>query len=113
MSEILNEELETVRQAELVYQLMLGGIDRQDVTEGAAVVEELFARGAPFGRLYDEMLAAYDRLADRLHPGEEEDDDVEVFFQNFLAGCEYVGLRMYGYGRYYALHPEQFPQKVV
>lgn len=38
MSEILNEELETARQAELVYQLMLGGIDRQDLTEGAAVV---------------------------------------------------------------------------
>lgn len=38
MSEILNEELETARQTELVYQLMLGGIDRQDVTEGAAVV---------------------------------------------------------------------------
>ena len=107
------EMRETARQAELVYQLMLGGIDRQDVTAGAAVVEELFARGAPFGRLYDEMLAAYDRLADRLHPGEEEDADVEVFFQNFLAGCEYVGLRMYGYGRYYALHPEQFPKKVV
>ena len=38
MSEILNEELEIARQAELVYQLMLGGIDRQDVTAGAAVV---------------------------------------------------------------------------
>ena len=38
MSEILNEELEAARQAELVYQLMLGGIDRQDLTEGAAVV---------------------------------------------------------------------------
>ena len=29
---------ETARQAELVYQLMIGEIDRQDVTAGAAVV---------------------------------------------------------------------------
>lgn len=32
------EMRETARQAELVYQLMLGGIDRQDVTAGAVVV---------------------------------------------------------------------------
>ena len=29
---------ETARQAELVYQLMIGGIDRQDVTEGAEML---------------------------------------------------------------------------
>lgn len=29
---------ETARQAELVYQLMIGEIDRQDVTEGAEML---------------------------------------------------------------------------
>lgn len=102
---------EVMRRAAYVYAILCGDYDRRSLPPEAERIEDLYAKGAPVDQLYGEMMAAYDRLSQRLHPGEEEDEDVEVFFTNALAMCEYIGLKMYRYGDYYARHPDQFPQK--
>lgn len=102
---------DVLSRAAYVYAILCGDYDRRSLPPEAERIEDLYAKGAPVDQLYGEMMAAYDRLSQRLHPGEEEDEDVEVFFTNALAMCEYIGLKMYRYGDYYARHPEQFPQK--
>ena len=97
-----------------LYQYLADAYNGQNgtgLTAGQIQASLMGSEGAPVDQLYGEMMAAYDRLSQRLHPGEEEDEDVEVFFTNALAMCEYIGLKMYRYGDYYARHPEQFPQK--
>ena len=97
-------------QAMYIFELLMGWLDRSILTpEQDSRIENVFAEGAPVNRLYGEMLDAYGRLSQRLHPGQDDDPDVEVFFFNTLDMCEEVGLKMYRYGRYYALHPEAFP----
>lgn len=93
-----------------IFELLMGWLDRSILTpEQDSRIENVFAEGAAVNRLYGEMLDAYGRLSQRLHPGRDDDPDVEVFFFNTLDMCEEVGLKMYRYGRYYALHPEAFP----
>ena len=104
------EEKEIEAQARFVQAILWGEYDRGCLTRGADRIEELFARGNAGDRLYGERMEAYDRLSERLHPGEEEDEDIEVFFRNALALSEHIGLEMYKYGHAYALHPEDFPQ---
>ena len=97
-------------QAMYIFELLMGWLDRSILTpEQDSRIENVFAEGAAVNRLYGEMLDAYGRLSQRLHPGQDDDPDVEVFFFNTLDMCEEVGLKMYRYGRYYALHPEAFP----
>ena len=97
-------------QAMYIFELLMGWLDRSILTpEQDSRIENVFAEGAAVNRLYGEMLDAYSRLSQRLHPGRDDDPDVEVFFFNTLDMCEEVGLKMYRYGRYYALHPEAFP----
>ena len=97
-------------QAMYIFELLMGWLDRSILTpEQDSRIENVFAEGAAVNRLYGEMLDAYDRLSQRLHPGQDDNPDVEVFFFNTLDMCEEVGLKMYRYGRYYALHPEAFP----
>lgn len=103
-------QLEENAKAMYIFELLMGYLTRDALTpEQDARIENVFAKGAAVDRLYGEMLDAYSRLSQRLHPGVEEDADVEVFFNNALDICEEVGLKMYRYGRYYALHPEAFP----
>lgn len=97
-------------QAMYIFELLMGWLDRSILTpEQDSRIENVFAEGAAVNRLYGEMLDAYGRLSQRLHPGRDDDPDVEVFFFNTLDMCEEVGLKMYRYGRYYALYPEAFP----
>ena len=97
-------------QAMYIFELLMGWLDRSILTpEQDSRIENVFAEGAAVNRLYGEMLDASGRLSQRLHPGRDDDPDVEVFFFNTLDMCEEVGLKMYRYGRYYALHPEAFP----
>ena len=97
-------------QAMYIFELLMGWLDRSILPpEQDSRIENVFAEGAAVNRLYGEMLDAYGRLSQRLHPGQDDDPDVEVFFFNTLDMCEEVGLKMYRYGRYYALHPEAFP----
>lgn len=93
-----------------IFELLMGWVDRSILTpEQDDKIENVFAKGAAVDRLYGEMMESYSRLSKRLHPGKEDDADVEVFFNCALDMCEEVGLKMYRYGRYYALHPEDFP----
>mgnify|MGYP006071406939 FL=1 len=97
-------------QAMYIFELLMGWLDRSILTpEQDDKIEYVFAKGAAGSRLYGEMMESYSRLSERLHPGKEDDADVEVFFNCALDMCEEVGLKMYRYGRYYALHPEAFP----
>ena len=100
---------EVEREAEIIYSLLMGEYKPEQLSPQALRVKNFCAVGTPFSALYDEMLDAYDRLSERLHPGEDQDEDVEVFFDNFLHGCHEVGVAMYQYDRYFAAHPDKYP----
>ena len=86
-------------QAMYIFELLMGWLDRSILTpEQDDKIENVFAKGAAVNRLYGEMMESYSRLSERLHPGKEDDADVEVFFNCALDMCEEV-----------ALHPEAFP----
>lgn len=114
MSDILNEflnEEETKQQAACIYSLLMGDFRPEFLSPSAKRVKSVFDPSNPnlFEQLYGNGYDAYGRLCERLHPGEEEDRDVEELWGSALQMCEYMGGLMYGYGRYYALHPEEFP----
>ena len=106
----MNEE-ETKQQAACIYSLLMGDFRPEFLSPSAKRVKSVFDPSNPnlFDQLYGNGYDAYGRLCERLHPGEEEDGDIEVFFYCAMNLCEEVGLKMYHYGRYYALHPEEFP----
>ena len=101
--------------ASYIYAILFGDYDRRTLPPQAEWIENLFAANTPVERLYREMLEASERLAGRLHPGEEElgDVDAEIIFSNGLKICAYVSQLMYQYGAYYAVHPEDFPGRKV
>ena len=102
--------IEENAQAMYIYELLIGYRKRGALTpEQDEKIENVFAEGAAVNRLYGEMSAAYDCLCKRLHPAIDEDEDIEVFFDCALDMCEEVALKMYRYGRYYALHPGEAP----
>ena len=79
---------------EWVYDSVAGNLAKGYELRG---VENLFATGKECYCLYVQMLDAYERLCDRLDEI-DEDQDVEVIFNNFLRICRVVGLQMYDYG---------------
>ena len=99
---------ESARQAELIYHIMSGAYARAELPPEAQCIENISARGAYCERLYNEMMETCVRRAKRLAPGEEE--ELDIFFDNMLDFCQYVGVRMYQYGQYYAMRPERFPR---
>lgn len=102
--------IEENAKAMYIFELLMGYCKRDMLTpKQDLMIENVFAKGAAANRLYGEMQEAYERLCKRLHPGVKEDGDIEVFFYCAMDLCEEVGLKMYRYGRYYALHPEEFP----
>ena len=80
---------EVEREAEIIYSLLMGEYKPEQLSPQALRVQNFCAVGTPFSALYDEMLDAYDRLSERLHPGEDQ--------------------AMYQYGRYFAAHPDEYP----
>ena len=69
---------EVEREAEIIYSLLMGEYKPEQLSPQALRVQNFCAVGTPFSALYDEMLDAYDRLSERLHPGEDQDEDVPV-----------------------------------
>ena len=98
-----------MRQAAYIYSLAMGDPLPEKLSPAERQIERLLYTANPFERLYGEAEDACCRLCERLHPGVEEDGDVEQVWGNALQMCEFVALRMYAYGRYYALHPGEAP----
>ena len=98
-----------MRQAAYIYSLAMGDPLPEKLSPAERQIERLLYTANPFERLYGEAEDACCRLCKRLHPGIDEDEDIEVFFDCALDMCEEVALKMYRYGRYYALHPGEAP----
>lgn len=79
---------------EQVYETMWGQLTEKYAVPG---VEDAFGEGSRCGRLYEQMLAAYERLCDRLGV-EDEDPDVEIIIDALLDMDRILCFRMFEYG---------------
>lgn len=84
--------------AEDVYMSLNGYYEKDFMVPG---VKSIFEEGMECMQLYTDMLAAYERLRDRLCVV-DEDCDVETIISSLLRICEKVGLQMYHYGGKFA-----------
>ncbi len=81
-----------------VYNSLNGYYKKEFIVPG---VESIFEEGTECMQLYTDMLAAYERLCNRLGVI-DEDHDVEEMITALLCICEKVGLQMYHYGKLFA-----------
>ena len=77
---------------EAVYQSILG-----ELIEPVKGVENAFAEGSACDQRYEEMLAAYQRLKERLNAG-EEDPDVEIIINAMMRITDHLCYTMFAYG---------------
>lgn len=91
---VRDEEFKTV-----IYDLMNGHYDLDECEiEESKVVEDEFAEGKYCEKLYAQMLAAYERLCNRLHEPSGEDKDVEIIISNLMSIGRYQSMKMFDYG---------------
>lgn len=95
---VRDEEFKTV-----IYDLMNGAynLDECEIEE-SKVVEDEFAEGKYCEQLYAQMLAAYERLCNRLHEPSGEDKDVEIIISSLLYIGRYQSMKMFDYGAFFA-----------
>lgn len=95
---VQSEEFKTV-----IYDLMNGNYNLNECEiEESKVVEDEFAEGKYCEKLYARMLAAYERLCNRLHEPSGEDQDVEVIISSLMDIGRYQSMKMYDYGAFFA-----------
>ena len=84
-------------QAELIYQILNGEIERNEVSlpDGVDVMDE-FTDGRECGRLYDRVYSAKLRLGNRL--GMDEDSDVEEIINCMCSISRILADKMFQYG---------------
>ena len=82
-----------------IYDLMNGSYNLEEypVAESSVVKDE-FAEGKYCEQLYAQMLAAYERLCNRLHEPSGEDKDVEIIISSLLDIGRYQSMKMFDYG---------------
>ncbi|MBQ2785182.1 MAG: hypothetical protein IJF02_01585 [Oscillospiraceae bacterium] len=88
------------KQIENVYYTLIGTMQEQFRVPGA---ENLFAQGSECMNRYCQMLAAYERLCDRLGVI-DEDEDVEIIIDSLMGIERKFSMKMFEYGRKFALH---------
>lgn len=77
---------------EAVYQSLQG--ERIEPVKG---VKNAFTDGSVCDKNYEEMLAAYQRLRERLNAG-EEDPDVEIIIDSMMRITDHLCYEMFAYG---------------
>ena len=77
---------------ESVYLSVLG-----ELVEPVAGIENAFQEGSACDQCYEEVLAAYARLRERLHV-REEDSDVEIIMSSFRRITDQLCFQMFQYG---------------
>ena len=87
------------KQIEDIYFTLTGTIQEDFRVPG---VENLFAEGRECMHRYSEMLAAYERLCDRLGVM-DEDEDVEIIIDALMTIERKVSMKMFEYGMKSAL----------
>lgn len=87
-------------QIEAVYATLTGTMRKEFRVPG---VENLFYDGGDCMSCYCKMLAAYERLCDRLGVI-DEDEDVEVIIHSLMTIERNVGIKMFEYGMKFALN---------
>ena len=95
---VQDEEFKT-----MIYNLMNGHYELNECEiEESKVVEDEFAEGTYCEKLYAQMLAAYERLCNRLHEPSGEDKDVEIIISSLLDIGRYQSMKMFDYGAFCA-----------
>ena len=87
------------KQIQDIYFTLTGVMQEQFRVPG---VENLFAEGSECMNWYSEMLAAYERLCERLGVL-DEDADVEVIIDSLMSIERKVSMKMFEYGMKFAL----------
>ncbi|MBR3999947.1 MAG: hypothetical protein IKI93_16575 [Clostridia bacterium] len=87
------------KQIEDIYYTLIGTIQEQFRVPG---VENLFAEGSECMNCYYEMLAAYERLCERLGVV-DEDEDVEDIIDALMTVERKVSMKMFEYGMKFVL----------
>ena len=85
-------------QIEAIYATLVGVMRKEFRVPG---VENLFAEGSECMNCYSDMLAAYERLCDRLGVV-DEDKDVEVIIHSLMVIERNVSMKMFEYGMKFA-----------
>lgn len=76
---------------EAVYDTLQGVLEKEACISG---VDNLFEAGKPCSKLYEDMLASYERLRKRLDAG-DEDSDVEQIINALLSISRHLGTEMF------------------
>ena len=82
------------KQIEDIYYTLIGTMQEQFRVPG---VDNLFAEGSECMNRYCQMLAAYERLCDRLGVI-DEDEDVEIIIDALMTIERKVSMKMFEYG---------------
>ncbi len=86
------------KQIEDIYYTLIGTMQEKFRVPG---VENLFAEGSYCMNSYGEMLAAYERLCNRLGVV-DEDEDVEIIIDSLITIERKVSIKMFEYGMKFA-----------
>lgn len=81
-----------------IYHTLLGVIKEEFCVPG---VENLFEEGSMCEDLYNETLAAYERLRNRLGVA-NEDCDVEIIINSLMTIEQVISMKMFEYGMKFA-----------
>ena len=90
-------------QIEAVYATLTGTMRKEFRVPG---VENLFDEGSECMNSYNKMLAAYERLCDRLSVI-DEDEDVETIIHSLMTIERNVSMKMFEYGMKFALQDKE------
>lgn len=93
---------------EEVFDLLNGNINLKEypVVESEYVKSEFFA-GSYCAGAYENMLAAYSRICQRLNVEEWDDPDVECIIDMLMDIGKYLALKMFEYGVFFARQEEK------
>lgn len=81
-----------------VYDMVIGSIAEDKVSEEYAKIKNKFAEGSECDKLYEDVYEAKQRISQKLHKVGEEDADVELIINHMFDICRIVGIKMFEYG---------------
>lgn len=91
-----------MNKTELIYGLVNGIFDTDELEEKTftGLIENEFKEGKPCEKWYDEIYQLKQKLSQRLGIF-NEDEDLEYLVECYTKICEYLGMKMFEYGKLY------------
>lgn len=89
--------------ANTVYEMVMGAITEDEVSEEYAKIQDEFSKDSECDRLYGEIYETKQHISQKLHksgeePSGEEDPDVELIINHMFDICRIIGIKMFEYG---------------